>query len=380
MSEGLPPPNLPPSGQVNVQLLGEAFESFTSSYKILIMRVILQEIDNKPATENIEIGRSELLRGMLSHAWFPSQHFNLEFGKGDYIAYVFHNLTRDQILMKSSRLTINKVRSLLDKRATALESRDDVDKLLRHPPYLIIKPWFKDDIPKGPPEKHYNLIAKLSNTHFDEKQPLYRLEQPSNRMIVHPHWVKYLKDNMHIVEGWLDSKWLSFLESKNPNVPTLSSKLWNQPGARQSLIRQRSFWDSFIDRHGKITCIYSRSPVPEEYVLDHFLPRSWVGHDQIWNLIPTSEIINRDKSDGLPDSELIAKLANAHYQALGVAQATKPSGWERMVDEYCLGLRIAEKELHNQSQLLDAYQGTVQPMLALAGRQGFPAWKWSKQS
>lgn len=377
MKQGLPLAQLPASRQVNVKLLGEAFETFSSSYKILIMKVILQEINDKPEAKEIAIDDGELIRGMLAHAWFPCQHFNLRFGEGDQINDVFEPLINREILKKSSRLTVKKVRTRLDRNADKLEELARVSRLLRHPPYLIIKPWFKDKIQGGSDEQHYSHIAQLSYDYFDEKQPLYRFELPSKRMVIHPHWITYLRDNMHIVEGWLDNMWLNFLESKNPNVPALSSKLWDRPGPRQSLKNHKRFWNSLIDNRGGLTCIYSRVSVPQDYVLDHFLPRSWVGHDQIWNLIPTSKTINRDKSDGLPSTNLIAELADAHYNVLSVAQMAKPSGWERFLDEYRLGLRIEGDALHNQSQLRAAYQGTVQPMLMIASRHGYRTWEES---
>lgn len=380
MNAGLPPAQLPASRQVNVKLLGEAFETFSSSYKILIMKAILHEINEKSEAPEIAIDGGELIRGMLAHAWFPSQHFNLRFGEGDQTADVFKQLILHGILEKSSRLTAKKVRARLDRNANKLEELARVNRLLRHPPYLIIKPWFKDKIQGGSDEQHYSHIAQLSCEHFGEKQPLYRFELPSKRIVVHPYWIKYLRDNMPIVEGWLDSKWLSFLESKNPSVPTLLSKLWDRPATHQSLKRQKKFWRPFFDNRGGLTCIYSLDPVPKDYVLDHFLPRSWVGHDQIWNLIPTSKIINEDKSDGLPDSKLITKLADAHYEALSAAKIDKPSGWERFMDEYRLGLRVEEAALRNRSKWRTAYRGTVQPMLMIASRHGFQNWKLDRQS
>ena len=40
-----------------------------------------------------------------------------------------------------------------------------------------------------------------------------------------------------------------------------------------------------------------------KYVIEHFVPYSWVSHDLIWNLIPADSSFNSSKSDKLPPLE-----------------------------------------------------------------------------
>ena len=39
----------------------------------------------------------------------------------------------------------------------------------------------------------------------------------------------------------------------------------------------------------------------KELSIDHFIPWSYVAHDELWNLTPTSKSINSSKSNNLPD-------------------------------------------------------------------------------
>lgn len=48
--------------------------------------------------------------------------------------------------------------------------------------------------------------------------------------------------------------------------------------------------------------IYAQAELTERDVsIDHFIPWSYVAHDELWNLHPTTRAINASKSNKLPD-------------------------------------------------------------------------------
>lgn len=48
--------------------------------------------------------------------------------------------------------------------------------------------------------------------------------------------------------------------------------------------------------------------------MDHFIPWSYVAHDEMWNLIPSNASVNRSKSNNLPEWNLyFNKMANMEY-------------------------------------------------------------------
>ena len=64
------------------------------------------------------------------------------------------------------------------------------------------------------------------------------------------------------------------------------------------------FWKGYIAENPDVTCIYSGQPITfQNLSLDHFLPWSYVVHDQLWNIIPTPKNINSAKNDRLPSLE-----------------------------------------------------------------------------
>ncbi len=76
------------------------------------------------------------------------------------------------------------------------------------------------------------------------------------------------------------------MQKRNPNTPEIARKLF-MPSKRDSLKSQTNYWSQVLT-HQQLRCIYSGQPLtPQRFSLDHYLPWSFVAHDQLWNLIPT---------------------------------------------------------------------------------------------
>ncbi|WP_257573411.1 HNH endonuclease domain-containing protein [Hymenobacter telluris] len=73
-----------------------------------------------------------------------------------------------------------------------------------------------------------------------------------------------------------------------------------KPTARV-LSKAGKFWKEYLSAEPSQTCIYSGELLTlANMSLDHFLPWSYVAHDQLWNIIPTPKKVNSAKSDWLP--------------------------------------------------------------------------------
>ena len=61
--------------------------------------------------------------------------------------------------------------------------------------------------------------------------------------------------------------------------------------------------------------IYGNEIVTERDIsIDHFVPWSYVAHDEFWNLHPTTKSINSSKSNYLPDwNRYFSKLCRLEY-------------------------------------------------------------------
>ncbi len=84
----------------------------------------------------------------------------------------------------------------------------------------------------------------------------------------------------------------------NPSTPAIANKLF-PPQNRESLTNETKYWKLILE-HSEINCIYSNAILKKESLsLDHYLPWSFVAHDQLWNLIPTIPSVNSAKSNNI---------------------------------------------------------------------------------
>ena len=119
-------------------------------------------------------------------------------------------------------------------------------------------------------------------------------------------------------------------------------------------------------------CIYTGQEIHiGDYAVDHFLPWSFVAHDQLWNLIPADNSINSSKSDKLPPwDHFLPKLAEEHREAIKVylGAGKKESALE---DFASLGYTPRDLLQLNRERFLAAYQQTFTPLFQIAQNMGY---------
>ncbi|MBM6861925.1 hypothetical protein H9X78_15930, partial [Clostridium saudiense] len=116
--------------------------------------------------------------------------------------------------------------------------------------------------------------------------------------------------------------------------------------------------------------------------IDHFIPWSFIGHDMIWNLIPTFKNINSRKSDNLPEWEIyFDKFAKQQYRLFCFLRINA-SKYKKILEDYLEIFNnydinnITNKE--NSISYNDFYINmlhTVQPLYQIAYNQGFTIWR-----
>lgn len=155
------------------------------------------------------------------------------------------------------------------------------------------------------------------------------------------------------------------MQARNPNVPDIPNKLI-KPAKRNSLLKQRKFWDYVIDRNGPINCIYTgKSLFKGQYHVEHFVPYSFVSHDQIWNLIPSDNSFNISKSNKLPPLE---KYFEPFYALQDIAIRTylndRPN--EKLLEDYFyIGTDL------KQGLSRDKFYDVINPLVTIASNNGF---------
>ena len=166
------------------------------------------------------------------------------------------------------------------------------------------KAW---DVPKD------NLVENINN-HSHIMYYFLGINGLSSRIIVRDDWANYFVKNQEIIRGWLEYNMILYLQRRNPNVPGIADKLY--PPQERKLDDVKKYW--------KLILTVSPEPVKEIYgetiltakdiSIDHFVPWSYVAHDEMWNLNPTTKSINSSKSNKLPDwNTYFKRLAMLEY-------------------------------------------------------------------
>lgn len=216
-------------------------------------------------------------------------------------------------------------------------------------------------------------------------------------IIINPNWLPYLQQHKQILQAFTYQKLAAKLESINPLMPALLSKLLPQE-KRSSLDLQRRYFSDFVkNSSNSLRDIYLESDIDslDRFALDHFLPWSFVHHDLIWNLTPICPELNSSKSNLLPDASFISKLAEQQLQVLRFhvhnAQSkhtTKSNvdphnnlgiGFKDLVTDFLeLGQGRSILQL-SKCQPVEFYKllaAQIEPALKIAQNQGFANWNF----
>ena len=375
--------NLPIAYNLNISALSGLFDSTTNSYKYLYFLSLLDILKRRNFDNLSAISFREIIVEMLANAWYPHKYFKLSFGKIDQIANKLDNL---ELELKEPLLNFRDPdKKILRNTINNQNIEDIISSINRYVSYRLIRPFFTQETRRL---KDYDVnptIINLANNQFYRHKPLYCFnadnQKDCNAIIIHPDWVEYLEKNYTIVRGWVSWEWLNYMQQRNPSIPNVVKKLF-MPQQRDSLIKQTQYWKTILE-HQDIKCIYSQIQLnKDEISLDHYLPWSFVAHDQLWNLIPTTKSVNSSKSNNLPSEKYFDNFVKLQYLGLDIYhQKVSQNKWLNDVESFVAELKVNQaNDLLNLEILNNAYERTLKPLISLATIQGFSAnWVYAEK-
>ncbi|NCA72808.1 MAG: hypothetical protein EOM91_22690, partial [Sphingobacteriia bacterium] len=152
-----------------------------------------------------------------------------------------------------------------------------------------------------------------------------------------------------------------------------------------TLIRQTKYWRTILadaDRP-ELRCIYSGTILTAEaFALDHYLPWSYVAHDQLWNLIPAPAAVNSSKSNNLPSPGYLRDFVVLQHRGLVTASRIMPkTTFAKLTEDHLADLHLpSPAALLDIEQLSRAYEQNIGPLITLATNQGFtPDWQYTQR-
>lgn len=364
--------SLPTSEQVNVSILAQLFNNTTNSYKYLFFLSLLDILKRRNFDVLSPISFAELVVEILANSWFPHTYFKLSFGTQDKIAEKLDSL--NLIISKPILQFRDSDKKLLRKTIQYHAYDDLISYFKRYVPFLLIRPFFENEM-RGVKNKIEQNILTLANKNFKLRKPLYCFDSDLVKNFqgirVSLDWANYFEENFAVVKGWASWEWLQYMQLKNPTTPNIVNKLF-MPQQRGSLSNQTKFWKSVLE-HQSLQCIYSGQNLdPEDISLDHYLPWSFVAHDQLWNLIPVLPEVNSSKLNRLPSKKYLPEFVK--LQHIGLVNSQKyfsEKKWHEYIDPYINDLNLKKDDLLDYEKLCNAYDFVISPLLSLGIKQGF---------
>ena len=362
---------LPVQDGLDIARLSVAFRDTNTSYKFLWALALLRICASKDESVG-EISLRNLAAGMLDAARRPFYVFRLRSRKDDRVPELFRQLEN------SPRWS---ARILARRRGDVFLTRSDeipqsiVDTLTNYVSRLFLTPFFSERIGGLAGTPRFETIRILASRHFcDKSPPLYRFTDNGSAIVIHSRWKGYIRENSSILKSWILWHWARHMQRTNPSIPALISKLDEEVISVTS--KQRKFWKRVLESERMdCVCIYSGERVlVKKFALDHYIPWSFVAHDEMWNLVPVSIRGNELKSDNLPKKSTYFE-SFVQMQMFCIRQlhdAYDKSRWEGLFESYAVDLDLnVVKCIPTCGELRSALASAIDPLVSLAANHGF---------
>lgn len=216
----------------------------------------------------------------------------------------------------------------------------------------------------------------------DKDYALYVMDRVNGILTITPRWAEYITKNASIIEGWMHCKLIHYIQKRNPNVPAIPFKIFPPTDSDRNLSKATVFWKLIQDRMPLYDIYTGEEFTGDNYEkfgglsIDHFIPWSFILHNEIWNLYPMFKNINSEKNNKLPDKErYLNDFCEWQYKAFLTAK-TIPK-LKKTVEEY-LTVKKDIFEIEQSARGHDAFvlamKQTIEPLYQIANNQGYGIW------
>ena len=350
---------LPLDKSISIRELSQVFKSTAATYKFYWFLAILHFFVEKDKKQ-IEV--RDILIQMIVYAWYPVNYFKLSFGYSDNLH------TSIEELRETLGLPVDiSAKELFDK----LKNNKDreINSLITHfrlnVPYRFLSPWIR-----------YNSNSEtIEKSQAFQNNCIYSISDDVKTITINPDWHEYFRANQMILKDYTYWNLTQFIQAKNPNSPNISNKLI-KPIERESLTKQRNFWKKVFDELGTIDCIYTGNILTKsDFDMEHFIPWSFVTHNQLWNLVPADGSINSSKSNKLPKLDLYLRpYVSIQREAIRIVNSEKRKN-KLLEDFLVLGPDIETILNYSEKKLIESYRNLLAPLIQIARNSRFQDWE-----
>ncbi|MEZ3423159.1 MAG: HNH endonuclease [Lachnospiraceae bacterium] len=361
---------LPESDGLEIQYLSRLFDKTSECYKFFWFQAIINKVlDGKDV-----ITYEELVNEMIAGAWYMVTEYHLNLGPRDTLEKLVHYISSTSSIKPSEKkdIVLEYLENCNDKEVLKKKR-----VLVYNVPYRLQAPFM--DTMKG---KAWDVPESLLIDRINkEKRLIYyfsKLNGMNTTIHIQPGWVSYINKNQEIIKGWLQYNMILYLQKRNPSVPGIADKL--QPPLERKLDKVQKYWKLLLTLKPVHEIYADKIITTKDISIDHFVPWSYVAHDEFWNLHPTTREINSSKSNNLPDWDTyfpkLCRLEYFSYEIMNnntaVMDAFEKCAKEHLNNSDIKG-RIYKKGL-SFTMFSNALEEVVQPVYQSAKNCGFHNW------
>lgn len=380
---------------LDTEKFARMFNNKAQSYKFYWFEAIL----NLARTSEEDLTFEEIIDEMICEAWHTVTHYHLRLGptvNGNAENFLEHaintlnNMVSD-LSQNPSKEELKLAISQCDK-----ELKKDKTRLTDYVPYKLLYPFFdvagmEEGLSYIKNDKHSRLIAYMAKLSGEENLFYTILDGVGlhKKIRLNPHWRKFLLKNFSVIQGWVKYNKAQFLQDRNPGVPGIIYKIYPENEELRKLDQARELWKSVAEYTGRpVKEIYTGQDIPIETLsIDHFIPRSYISNDELWNLIPMRKSLNSSKNNRLPlwDKffEPFAKYQFYLYGLIFPENSLRRSQVLISKFEKCRKNNInaiwASENLYipgnSDTQFINILNHNLKPIYEAAHLQGYDTWK-----
>lgn len=282
--------NLPYDDRLDIGKLSRIFDKKSESYKLFWFKAIMKRL----VAGERQMRFADLIDDMICEAWYMVTEYHLNLGPSDAIEEVVNTIYQKGELKTTA--TPGEIKKYLHD-SIDLNVINKRKALSYNVPYRLQAPFlqWKTGDWSGSTSK----IAERINTYENVIYSFAEIHGMDSVISIDDQWANYFITNQEIIFGWIEYNQIVYLQKRNPNVPGIVDKL--RPPQSRKLAKVINYWKPVVEQM-PIYDLFSGQLLDEEDIsIDHFVPWSYVAHDELWNLHPVSKAVNSSKNNNLPD-------------------------------------------------------------------------------
>lgn len=272
----------------------------TECYKFYWLDSIMQLLDR-----NEDITFEKVIYGMIADFLFSVTKCNLRLGPQNTKGESANSIER--AIRKIESLELIEDSDNRENLIYKIESQkevihDEIYQLSKHVPYRLLSSFLslRGDDPiwdnKTKLIAHINLMNKSGTLPYT----IGNERGLGKSIIINDKWRNFLLQNMVTIRAWIKVKKIDYLQARNPGIPEVANKVELDFAASRNLKKVRKLWSNVVDVVPVYDHFTRKLLSNENYETDHFIPWSYVSHNELWNLMPLEHSLNSQKKNKLP--------------------------------------------------------------------------------